>query len=48
MAILELAQVSLQVLLRNPNISPVDPALHAGPERLNAVRVNVAANVLLG
>jgi len=28
MAILELAQVKLQVLLRNPNVSPVDTALH--------------------
>jgi hypothetical protein len=27
MAILELAKVKLQVLLRNPNVSPVDPAL---------------------
>ncbi len=35
MAILELAQVKLQVLLRNPNVSPVDPALHLAPERLD-------------
>jgi hypothetical protein len=35
MAILELAQVKLQVLLRNPNVSPVDTALHLRPERLD-------------
>ena len=42
MAILELAQVKLQVLLRNPNVSPVDPALHVRPERFNRVRVHIA------
>jgi len=46
MAILELAKVKLQVLLRNPNVSPVDAALHLRPERLDGVGVNVAANVL--
>lgn len=35
MAILELAKVKLQVLLQNPNVSPVDPALHLRPERLD-------------
>jgi hypothetical protein len=34
-AILELAKVKLQVLLRNPNVSPVDPALHLRPERID-------------
>ena len=47
MAILELAKVSLQVLLRNPNVSPVDPALHVGPKAFNRIGVNVAANVFL-
>lgn len=45
MAILELAQVSLQVLLRNPNISPLDAALNVRPERLDGVRMNITPNV---
>lgn len=40
-AILELLKVALKVLLRHPNVSPADPALHVGPEGLNRVGVDV-------
>ncbi len=45
MPVLELPQVSLQILLRNGDVSPADPALHVRPERFNGVGVNVAANI---
>lgn len=47
MAILELAQVSLQVLLRNPNVSPANAPFHVRPKRLDRARVNVAAHIFL-
>jgi hypothetical protein len=46
MAILELAKVSPQVLLRNPNVSPVDSAFHVSPKAFNRIRVNVTACIL--
>ena len=48
MAILELAKVGLQVLLRNPNVSPVDPAFHVRPERFDRIRMHIAANIFFG
>ena len=46
MAILELAKVKRQVLLRNVDVSPVDPPLHVAPKRFDCVGVNVAAHIL--
>ena len=45
MAILELAKVRRQVLLRNVHVSPLDAALHVGPKAFNCVGVHVAAHI---
>lgn len=47
MPVLELAEVSLQVLLRNPNMRPRDSAFHIRPETFDGIGMNVAANPFL-
>src|SRR5262245_24956456 len=48
MAKLKLAKVGRQMFLGNVYVSPLDAALHVGPERLNGVGVDGAAHVFLG
>jgi hypothetical protein len=43
MAILELAQVKLQALLRNPNVSPADPTLKPAADDFAMLRLVLLA-----